>query len=751
MEYSEFLETKQFRMDESGFDVPIDSLNPILFEFQRDIVKWALKKGKACIFAGTGLGKTLMQVEWAVEVLPKVNTPILIVAPLAVGIQTIKIALEDMGIQITYAADMSDIRCNELYITNYDRLDKFDLSKFAGIVLDESSILKSYSGKIRNDLTERCRGIPYKLCCTATPAPNDTLEIVNHCEFLEILRGAELLSMFFTHESDDIGHWVLKGHAKQAFWEFVASWAVMLSKPSDLGYSDEGYDLPPLTYYNHTVRPESSPFQGRKNAQTLMERKQARRESFQIRCEKAAEIVNSDPDSAWLIWCDLNSESECLTKMIDGAVEIRGSHSQDYKRDNMIAFSEGKTRILVSKPSICGFGMNWQHCHKMIFVGLSDSFEAYYQAVRRCWRFGQTLQVDVHVVTSVYEGEVVKNIKRKEREFEEMINSMVSATQEITKENLKSTGRMKNEYKTDVFKSEHATLYLGDCIEQIKNIADDSIHFSIFSPPFSSLYTYSNSDRDLGNCRTDEEFMQHFEFLAPELYRILMPGRLVAIHCQLLPMSKSRNGHTGLYDFRGDIIRLFTAAGFIFHTEVTIWKDPVQEMYRTKTIRLLHKQLRKDAAMSGVGRADYLVVMRKPGDNSEPITHETGSDEFIDVPKWQEYASPVWFGINQMNVLNSGRCVAEEEDEKHICPLQLEVVERALELWTNPDDIVFTPFAGIGSEVYEAVLKGRRGIGIELKETYWVQACGNIQKAEKELKTPQVGLDAFNLGGITEQ
>lgn len=738
MEYNEFIKSKKRIHIESGFEIESEKINEKLFEFQRDIVHWALKKGKACIFAGTGLGKTFMQLEWAKHVQEHTEGTILIVAPLAVANQTIDEA-KKIDIDVSYVPDEIDMQDAGIYIINYDRLEKFNLSKFTGIVLDESSILKSYSGKIRDQIIDGCQNVPYRLACSATPSPNDYMELGNHCEFCGVMSYNQMLAEYFVHDGGDTSKWRIKGHAKQAFWEFVASWAVMLSKPSDLGYDDTGYDLPELTYYNHQVTPATSPFQGRGNAKTLLERKQARKESFEIRCKKAAEIVNSDPDSAWLVWCDLNSESECLTKQINDAVEIRGSHSPEYKRDNMIGFSTGKNRVLVTKPKIAGFGMNWQHCHKIIFVGLSDSFEAYYQAVRRCWRFGQDKPVDVHVVTSTYEGEVVKNIKRKEREFEEMITNMVSATQEITKNNLKSTESITNEYKTDKFETEHATLYLGDCIEQIKNIDDNSIHFSVFSPPFSSLYTYSNSDRDMGNCKTDAEFMRHFDYLATEMHRIIMPGRLVAIHCFDIPSMKQKDGFIGVKDFSGDVIRMFQNAGFIYHTRITIWKDPVTQMQRTKALGLLHKQIKKDSSMSRVGLPDYIIVMRKPGENPEPITH---TNESFPVSKWQEYASPVWMDINPSCTLQR-ESARENEDERHICPLQLEVIERCIDLWTNPNDTVFTPFMGIGSEIHQAILQGRIGVGIELKESYFGQACKNIEHAEKDIKTPQVGLDAF--------
>ena len=310
-------------------------------------------------------------------------------------------------------------------------------------------------------------------------------------------------------------------------------------------------------------------------------------------------------------------------------------------------------------------------------------------------------------------------------------------------------------------------LYNGDSNEILKGILDNSIHYSIFSPPFASLYTYSNSERDMGNCRNDESFLMWFKFLIIELYRIIMPGRLVSIHCMDIPAMKERDGYIGLKDFPGDIIRLFQEIGFIYHSRVAIWKDPLIEATRTKALGLMHKQIQKDSAMCRQGLPDYLITMRKPGENIEPISHSSGFDRFIGedeplAPKteptlkdsrqhkdismvitdpvyshhvWRRYASPVWMDINQSNTLNK-ESAREEKDERHICPLQLQVIERAIELWTNPNDIVLSPFAGIGSEIYSAVKMGRRGVGIELKESYWQQAVINCKNAESFMESP---------------
>ncbi len=736
MEYSGFIAQKSIIDKPTGFSLEKDDLNPMLFPFQHDITRWALARGRAAIFADCGMGKTPMQLEWARHIPGRV----LIVAPLAVSAQTIREAAK-FGVEgIEYSGDGSIN--SRITITNYERLEKFDPEMFQGIVLDESSILKSYTGKYRTMLIERFGNVPFRLCCTATPAPNDFMELGNHAEFLGTMKRSEMLSMFFVHDGGETQTWRLKGHAEEEFWHWVCSWAVMIRKPSDLGYVDGDFILPPLEMEQITVE-VSEPTEGMLfaiEANTLQERQGARRSSISDRALKCAEIVNRT-EGQCLVWCDLNDESHELTRLIPDAVEVEGADSEEHKERSLLDFSHGKIRVLVSKPKIAGFGMNFQSCHNVFFVGLSDSYEAFYQAIRRCWRFGQTHKVSCKVITADTEGMVVKNIERKEADALRMAEMMVSNMHAINEANIKGTERSRAVYMEDKKEGKDWTMYLGDCVEQVARLPSESIHFSVFSPPFASLYTYSNSDRDMGNSKDEKEFAEHLRFLVKELYRVIMPGRLVSFHCMNLPTTITHQGYIGISDFRGDLIRLFQDEGFIYHSEVCIWKDPVTAMQRTKAIGLLHKQLAKDSCMSRQGVPDYLVTMRKPGINPEPVEGELDhycgeegtfqSTGRLSIDIWQRYASPVWMDINPSDTLQF-RSAREHNDERHICPLQLQVIHRALQLWTNPGDTVLSPFAGIGSEGYESVRLRRKFIGVELKRSYFDQACRNMTNIERE-------------------
>lgn len=725
-EYAEFLKRKAITDPKTGFEP--GEIHPVLFDFQRDIVRWALKRGRAALFEDCGLGKTLQQLEWANHVCNHAGDgAVLILAPLGVTRQTAKESNDLLGRDITICESDSDVR-EGINITNYEKLHKFDPEQFCGIVLDESSILKSLDGKTRTQLIESFRRTPFKLACTATPSPNDYMELGNHAEFLGVMTHAEMLSMFFVHDGGETQKWRLKGHAEKEFWKWVCSWAVNIRKPSNLGYDDGDFILPELRINEVVVEGDCKavgtlfPMP----ASSLDERRAARKGSISERCAAALDII-SKSDEQFLIWCDRNDEQDELEKLLgDKCVSIRGATKDNARLTMNDRWMSGEVQCMATKPSIFGFGMNWQHCHKVLYVGLSDSQESFYQSIRRAWRFGQNSTVDCWIITSDLEGAVVANVKRKERDAIAMYEEMVDHMKDINTEEIHGQSREKDDYKRGIETGKNWTLHLGDCVDVAREIPSDSIHFSVFSPPFSSLYTYSNSDRDMGNCKDDDEFMAHFKFMVKELYRITMPGRLCSFHCMNLPTSKTRDGVIGIRDFRGDLIRVFVEEGWIYHSEVCIWKDPVTAMQRTKALGLLHKQLKKDSCMSRQGIPDYLVTMRKPGDNPERVTH---TNDTFPVEHWQHYASPIWMDIQPNDTLQK-ESAREHNDERHICPLQLEVIERALRLWTNPGDLVFSPFTGIGSEGYVALKMGRKFLGAELKESYFNQAKLNLRSVE---------------------
>lgn len=443
MNYQEFIGTKLAAVSPVGLSGPF-VLPESLFPHQVDLVTWALKRGRAAIFADTGLGKTRMELAWAQEI-SKIGD-VLILAPLAVAAQTVAEGAQ-LGIKVTLCREPEDVQPG-INIINYDRVHKLDASRFAGVVLDESSIIKHSNSKTFSRLTAQFKKTPYKLCATATPAPNDWTELGTHAEFFGICTQQEMLAEFFTHDGGDTSVWRLKGHAQKVFWQWVVSWGAMVRRPSDLGHDDAGYALPPLNITDHTVDIEIAPLDGMLfglDAQTLSERRAARKQSLADRVAKAAEMVNA-MDGPCIVWCDLNDESKALKDAIHGSVEITGADDVDVKEKRLADFAQGNIRVLISKPSICGWGLNWQHCTQMVFVGVTDSYEAFYQAVRRCWRFGQTKPVYVHVIASSAEGAIVQNLKRKENIAKDMAESLTKETRQAIEQEIIGARRETNIY-----------------------------------------------------------------------------------------------------------------------------------------------------------------------------------------------------------------------------------------------------------------------------------------------------------------
>lgn len=440
MNYQDFLENKTFVLASQGFETDMSELNPHLFDYQRDIVRWALAKGRAAVFTDCGTGKSLIELEFGHQVHCHTGYDVLIVAPLSVVDQTRREG-EKFGIPVNVCASQDDVKPG-LNITNYEKLEHFIAAKFGCIVLDESSILKSYSGKIRNQIISCFTQTPYKLACTATPAPNDYMELGNHSEFLGVMTRPEMLSMFFVHDGGQTSKWRLKGHAESLYWQWMASWAVFMDSPKTLGYGGEGFDLPPLNVHEVIVD-SNMPIQ---ETLTLTERRDARRNTIALRCQKSVEIALSSGGQV-IIWCGLNAEQDQLEELLgDQCFSIRGSTPDAKKIEYERRWREGERLVLITKPEIGAWGMNWQQCHTEIFTGLSDSYEQYYQAVRRCWRFGQTEPVDVYIVISALEGCVKANIERKEADSNKMKAEMVKYTKDITKKELAKTCRLSTPY-----------------------------------------------------------------------------------------------------------------------------------------------------------------------------------------------------------------------------------------------------------------------------------------------------------------
>jgi DNA modification methylase len=726
-DYDTFIQSKTRRATQRGFD-PLPIITP-LFDWQAHVVKWAVKNGCSALFEDCGLGKTIQQLEWASQVHRYTGSSVLILTPLAVAHQTAKEA-QRFGLNAQVANDESDITSAGIWITNYEKLEKFDCSQFAGVVLDESSILKNFTGKMRRLLTDTFAETPYRLCCTATPSPNDYTEFGQHADFLGVCSPAQMLATFFINDTFNTGDWRLKKHAENEFWAWVASWAACISKPSDIGYCDDGYNLPSLNLQNLTVHVDQTvnPAEGELFRNATMSATTMHQEMRMTSSDRVAEVANlvNNSTECWIVWCNTNDESEKLAKAIPDAIEIKGSDNSKKKEQAADDFVTGKLRVLISKSGIFGYGMNWQHCSNVAFVGLSYSFEDFYQALRRSYRFGQKKEVNAYIVTASTEHRVIKSINKKIEQHKNMQEKMKIAATEFIKNQTKPL-TMKTDINT--VSTENFTLHHGDCVRVAKTIPDNSIDFCVFSPPFADLFTYSDDLQDMGNCSDMSEFTKHFELLIAELGRIMTPGREVAVHCLDLLSTKWKTGKIEFTDFSGEIIRAFWRHGFLFHSRITIWKSPVTEMQRTKAHGLLHKTLCTDSSSSRVGAPDYLLVFRKEGESLKPVVKDRSK---YPVDWWQEVASPVWMTVDQGRVLNRDGA-RDNKDERHICPLQLDIIERAIELWSNEGDLVYSPFAGIGSEGFGALALDRKFIGSELKESYFNQACENLKNAKAQL------------------
>ena len=717
--YDEFIKSKTKTHVESGFSVDINKLNSKLFLWQKKAVKIALNKGRFALFMDCGLGKTFMQLEWAYQVSKKTKNKVLILAPLAVVNQTKKEAEK-------FKIDISNID-----ITNFDQLKNIDCSIYSGVVLDESSILKGRDGKMSSMIIDTFKNYHYKLACTATPSPNDHMELGQHSEFLGAMSYLEMLAMYFVHDGGETQKWRLRKHAKDDFWNYVCKWSMSVDDPCLIDPSQHGYNLPKIQYIEHIINVENNTgtlFPDISVSATDLHRDLKR--TLNDRLKKTAELVNNS-DKQWIVWTLRNNEAAQLSKMINDSINVQGSDSPEYKSKYLNGFASGKFKALITKTSIASFGMNYQNCYNQVFASYDFKFEQFYQAIRRSYRFGQTNDVNIHIMIPESQMNVRKSILEKQKKHKDMIKEMSKYS---SQSDYTSLDKYKAHVENDTIIGKNFKCFHGDCVERSKEIEDNSVDLCVFSPPFAELYVYSDNPKDMGNVSNYEMFKNHFSYLTPELKRVIRPGRICAVHCMDLPIQKGKEGYIGLRDFSGMIEKMFTSQGFIYHARTTIWKDPVTEMIRTKSVGLLHKTIKKDSSMSRVGIPDYILFFRNEGENEIPITHQDkdpSSPDYLPVDLWQKYASPVWYDIDYSRTLQY-RSARDNNDEKHICPLQLDTISRIIHLYSNEGETVFSPFGGIGSEGYQSIKMGRKSISIELKESYFNMNVKNHKSANLE-------------------
>ena len=722
MTYEQFLQTKEKRIIETGFD-HVGGWE-WLYPFQQHCVQLALKKGRYALFEDCGLGKTRQQITWANEVVKHTNKPVLILAPLAVVGQTIQEG-QKIGIEVKeYFLGANDAA---IYISNYEQLDNIDCSIFSGVVLDESSILKNYSGAIKQQVIELFYNTPYKLACTATPSPNDELEIGNHAEFLQVMTSQDMRAMFFTTDKNILNgeKYRLKKHAIKQFYRWISSWALMISKPSDIGFDDYGYNLPKLIYHDKKVitdkRDNGSLFNSVSVSAT--EFNGELRLTKVKRMDEVAAIVNASKEQ-FIIWIKHNEEGELLRKLIPDAIEVSGADSNDFKKKHLLSFADNAFRVLITKSKIGQFGLNYQNCHNQVFASLDFSFESLYQSIRRSYRFGQKENVNIYLITTDTMQNVINSIEEKEAKFIQMQTEMREAI-------MSNVLHSNVEYVSKKVATDRYKLIMGDCVEEAKKLPTNSIDYSFFSPPFGAMYVFSNDERDMSNVKNNSEFLTHFSFLVEQLFRVIKEGRLCTIHMMQSTTLLGRDGYYSIVDFRGDLIRMFQDKGFHFHAENMIRKDPKTAAIRTKNRQLMHGTTKKDSTIVRPGLADYMLTFKKPGINEVPVRNDIPFD------LWCKIAEPVWIDIEEGDTLEF-RSAKDHKDERHLTPTQLKPIEWLYLMYTNKNDTVLSPFSGIGSEGVQALKMDRKYVGIELKQSYFDISVKNLNnviasKAQAEM------------------
>lgn len=822
--YYNFLRSKIKLAENTGFSVEPAQLNPILKPHQADMVTWALRGGRRALFAAFGLGKTFMQLEIATHVVKKTKKPFLIGIPLGVRYE-FALDAEKMGYKIRYVKDADGVATAVsegvyILITNYERIrnGNFKSSAFGGVSFDEASILRGLDTETADYILRNFTKVPYRFVCTATPTPNEYTEILNYAQFLGIMDRGQALTRFFQRDSKKAGNLTLYPHKEKEFWMWVSSWAVFVTKPSDLGYSDEGYDLPPMDIIYHKVNVTDRGIIVDRDKQTqifrnpaasLIEASKEKRESLSARVEKMNEIIRDDiPGTNYLIWHHLEAEREAIEQALPDVKSVYGKQDVTEREDYLIGFGAGKYQYLSTKPEIAGSGCNFQRfCHKAIFIGIDYKFNDFIQAVHRIYRFMQLYGVQIHIIYSDAEEQVLKTLQSKWKRHNELVQNMVDI---IKTYGLSNTGIIADLSRTigverKVVAGKNYTCIRNDNVIELLNTPDNSIDLDVTSIPFGDQYEYSESYHDMGHNFGNREFFEQMDFLTPEMYRTLKPGRIACIHVKDRIRYSYQNGvgFTSLEDFSGQTVAHFVSHGFHLMGKITITTDVVRE--NNQTYRLGWTEQCKDGTKMGVGLPEYLLIFRKPPtDKSNAFADERvekSKDEYT-VAQWQHDAhaywrssgdrfmtdaelktadlkriskawkiynqqgiynfndhvrqcirvdnagklskefmllpaysnSPyVWDDVNRMLTLNSSQ--ARKKLEKHICPLQFDIVDRCIVRYSNKGETVRDVFGGLMTVPYRAIMLSRKSVGIELNDISFKDGIKYCRDAETNAET----------------
>lgn len=833
-DYDAFIKSKVRLATTDGFDVDDSEINPILKPHQRACVKWAVKGGKRALFESFGLGKTMQQIEILRIILAKLcGGRALIVAPLGVR-QEFKRDAEMLGVELTFVRKTAEVDAPGLYITNYEsvRDGKLDPQLFDAVSLDEASVLRGFGGTKtfrefmaifagdRKTMNERTfsRGIKYRFVATATPSPNEYIELLAYAGFLDIMEISQAKTRFFKRDSVKADHLTIHPHKEREFWLWVSSWAMFLQKPSDLGYDDTGYDLPPMKviYHelavDHSSAPPDKHGRGRLFREAtggLSEAAKEKRDTLGIRIEKMTEIVAAAPADHFIIWHDLEAERHAIVKALPEAKAVYGSQKDDEKENAIVGFSDGNIKYLAGKPQMLGSGCNFQrHCHKAIFLGIGYKFNDFVQAIHRTHRFLQDREVEIHIIYAESEKLILQNLLEKWERDKEQRHVMTEIIQQYGLSHEAMASELKRGFGVErkEIKGERYTLVNNDSVEETAAMADNSVGLIVTSVPFSTQYEYSPNYNDFGHTDNNEHFFEQMDFLTPNLLRVLQPGRIAAIHVKdrIVPGGLTGLGFQTTYPFHARCIEHYTKHGFAYMGMKTIVTDVVRE--NNQTYRLGWTEQCKDGSKMGVGMPEYLLIFRKPqtdtskgygdvpvvksketysrsrwqidahgfarssgerlltGDELKGVPHSTiykmfkkhslenvydfdhhvavgeSLDDdgrlpvtFMLLPP-QSWSPEVWTDVTRMRTLNSNQYSMGRQ--MHLCPLQFDIVDRAIEQWSNKDDLVLDPFGGIGTVAYRAVIKGRRGYSIELSTDYFFDSIVYCEMAEQKASTP---------------